>query len=773
MKQVSRSNTAAAANGPPFSVFEKFADKREKEKKTWLGLGPFPILLLCVMLSSLIVYQFFGARAAEQKIYATLSDLADQETRTVQSNLNGQFSTLEALSAEFMSQTNFELSDITARMRAIVLVSDFTKISVAGQDGKAYDNDGEVVDCKNRQCFIEALSGKRAIERLDASQVKEGRTRYMIAVPLKKGGLVKGAVIGVYNEKMFDNVTSVTSYQGQGASMLVASDGTILTKSESSVLNGADNLFNVITPQAIDRKFTAEDVQERLKNGEEFFVSYKTPFGRHYAIAKPLGFNNWSVCYTVSDNAFLKERRANFIGSMLLGSAILVCSLLLFFLILNKQNKIEKLHKRQVEQYSRDGLTGLLNERGFEIRANEILRRSDRPYYIVCYDVNNFAVYNNLMGLDGGNDVLKTLASVSLSSKQDNEICARLYADEFVCLLTADSIDGLFQKIYQVNSRFRDKADGHNHILISYGVFEITDKAMPVRQMVDCAKTAKKAVKGNYNQFIGIYTEEMKLLKTEERQLIFRMEDALENGEFYAVYQPKFGAKTRSVVSCEALARWRRGDGVITPDKFIGLFEENGFILKLDFYMFELVCKTLREYIRGGIVPVPVAVNFSQIHIYEPDFPERLMEIITRYQIPPSYIEIEFTETAMSSDVALSVQTIQQLKQRGFTVAMDDFGSGYSSLTLLRSLPVDVVKLDRGFLAGNETDERGKCVIRSVIELSKQLKFETVAEGVETKEQMELCIGYGCDIMQGYYFSKPLPEEEFKALLKNKTENKK
>ena len=773
MKQASRSNTAAAANGPPFSVFEKFADKREKEKKTWLGLGPFPILLLCVMLSSLIVYQFFGARAAEQKIYATLSDLADQETRTVQSNLNGQFSTLEALSAEFMSQTNFELSDITARMRAIALVSDFTKISVAGQDGKAYDNDGEVVDCKNRQCFIEALSGKRAIERLDASQVKEGRTRYMIAVPLKKGGLVKGAVIGVYNEKMFDNVTSVTSYQGQGASMLVASDGTILTKSESSVLNGADNLFNVITPQAIDRKFTAEDVQERLKNGEEFFVSYKTPFGRHYAIAKPLGFNNWSVCYTVSDNAFLKERRANFIGSMLLGSAILVCSLLLFFLILNKQNKIEKLHKRQVEQYSRDGLTGLLNERGFEIRANEILRRSDRPYYIVCYDVNNFAVYNNLMGLDGGNDVLKTLASVSLSSKQDNEICARLYADEFVCLLTADSIDGLFQKIYQVNSRFRDKADGHNHILISYGVFEITDKAMPVRQMVDCAKTAKKAVKGNYNQFIGIYTEEMKLLKTEERQLIFRMEDALENGEFYAVYQPKFGAKTRSVVSCEALACWRRGDGVITPDKFIGLFEENGFILKLDFYMFELVCKTLREYIRGGIVPVPVAVNFSQIHIYEPDFPERLMEIITRYQIPPSYIEIEFTETAMSSDVALSVQTIQQLKQRGFTVAMDDFGSGYSSLTLLRSLPVDVVKLDRGFLAGNETDERGKCVIRSVIELSKQLKFETVAEGVETKEQMELCIGYGCDIMQGYYFSKPLPEEEFKALLKNKTENKK
>lgn len=773
MKQVSRSNTATAGNGPSFPANEKFADKREKEKKTKLGLGLFPILLLCVMLASLIVYQFYGARAADQKIYATLFDLAEQETRTVQSNLNGQFSTLEALAAEIMSQTDFELSDITARMRAIVLVSDFTKISVAGQDGKAYDNDGEVVDCKNRQYFKEAMLGKRSLEKLDASQVKEGHTRFMIAVPLKKGGSVKGAVIGVYNERTFGNVTSVTSFQGQGASALVTSDGTILTKNQNSVLNGFDNLFNVLTTEALDRKFSTEVMQERLKNGEEFFVHYKTSFGRHYVVSKPLGINNWSICYAVPDSAFLNERRADFIGNLLLGSAILVCSLLLFFLILNKQNKIEKLHKRQVEQYSRDGLTGLLNERGFEIWANEILRRSDRPYYIVCYDVNNFAVYNNLMGLDGGNDVLKTLASVSLSSKQDKEICARLYADEFVCLLTADSIDGLFQKIYQVNSRFRDKADGHNHILISYGVFEITDKAMPVRQMVDCAKTAKKAVKGNYNQFIGIYTEEMKLLKTEERQLIFRMEDALENGEFYAVYQPKFGAKTRSVVSCEALVRWRYDGRVITPDKFIGLFEENGFILKLDIYMFELVCKTLREFIRGGIAPVPVAVNFSQIHIYEPDFPERLMEIITRYQIPPSYIEIEFTETAMSSDVALSVQTIQQLKRRGFTVAMDDFGSGYSSLTLLRSLPVDVVKLDRGFLAGNETDERGKCVIRSVIKLSKQLKFETVAEGVETKEQMELCIGYGCDIMQGYYFSKPLPEEEFKALLKNKTENKK
>lgn len=773
MKQVSRSNTATAGNGPSFPANEKFADKREKEKKTKLGLGLFPILLLCVMLASLIVYQFYGARAADQKIYATLFDLAEQETRTVQSNLNGQFSTLEALAAEIMSQTDIELSDITARMRAIVLVSDFTKISVAGQDGKAYDNDGEVVDCKNRQYFKEAMLGKRAIERLDASQVKEGHTRFIIAVPIKKGSSVKGAVIGVYNEKMFDNVISATSFQGQGVSALVTSDGTILTKNQNSVLNGFDNLFNVLTTEALDRKFSTEVMQERLKNGEEFFVHYKTSFGRHYVVSKPLGINNWSICYAVPDSAFLNERRADFIGNLLLGSAILVCSLLLFFLILNKQNKIEKLHKRQVEQYSRDGLTGLLNERGFEIWANEILRRSDRPYYIVCYDVNNFAVYNNLMGLDGGNDVLKTLASVSLSSKQDKEICARLYADEFVCLLTADSIDGLFQKIYQVNSRFQDKADGHNHILISYGVFEITDKTMPLRQMVDCAKTAKKTVKGNYNQFIGIYTEEMKLLKTEERQLIFRMEDALENGEFYAVYQPKFGAETRSVVSCEALVRWRYDGRVITPDKFIGLFEENGFILKLDIYMFELVCKTLREFIRGGIAPVPVAVNFSQIHIYEPDFPERLMEIITRYQIPPSYIEIEFTETAMSSDVALSVQTIQQLKRRGFTVAMDDFGSGYSSLTLLRSLPVDVVKLDRGFLAGNETDERGKCVIRSVIKLSKQLKFETVAEGVETKEQMELCIGYGCDIMQGYYFSKPLPEEEFKALLKNKTENKK
>lgn len=773
MKQVSRSNTATAGNGPSFPANEKFADKREKEKKTKLGLGLFPILLLCVMLASLIVYQFYGARAADQKIYATLFDLAEQETRTVQSNLNGQFSTLEALAAEIMSQTDFELSDITARMRAIVLVSDFTKISVAGQDGKAYDNDGEVVDCKNRQYFKEAMLGKRSLEKLDASQVKEGHTRFMIAVPLKKGGSVKGAVIGVYNERTFGNVTSVTSFQGQGASALVTSDGTILTKSQNSILNGFDNLFNVITPEALDRNFSTEVMQEHLKNGEEFLVHYKTPFGRHYAVSKPLGINNWSVCYTVSDSVFLNERKGNFIGSLLLGGAILICSLLFFILILSKQNKIEKLHKRQVEQYSRDGLTGLLNERGFEIRASEILRRSDRTYYIVCYDVNNFAVYNNLIGLDGGNDVLKTLASVSLSSKQDKEICARLYADEFVCLLTADSTDGLFQKIYQVNNRFRDKDAGHNRILISYGVFEITDKAMPVRQMVDCAKTAKKAVKGNYNQFVGVYTEEMKLLKTEERQLIFKMEDALENGEFYAVYQPKFGAKTQTVVSCEALVRWRRGGGVITPDKFIGLFEENGFILKLDFYMFELVCKTLREYIRGGIAPVPVAVNFSQIHIYEPDFNERLMEIITQYQIPPSYIEIEFTETAMAKDIALSIQTIHQLKQLGFTVAMDDFGSGYSSLTLLRSLPVDVVKLDRGFLAGNETDERGKCIIRSVIELSKQLKFETVAEGVETEEQAELCIGYGCDIMQGYYFSKPLPEEEFKALLKNKTENKK
>ena len=450
---------------------------------------------------------------------------------------------------------------------------------------------------------------------------------------------------------------------------------------------------------------------------------------------------------------------------MTFGAIMTVIVVILLLLIWNRTK-----HLREIKRilYT-DELTGALSMAGFEKAASQILA-SDRTkkHFIVDFDISRFENYNSLHGRERGDELLRLIADTMMKYRSSDEFLARIYADHFVIFTANDSTEALRERVASFNSRLIALTASDTSILINYGIFEITDHSMPVREMIDCAVMAKQQVKGNAEDYIAIYDHEVRLRRTEDGALIAGMEAAMKNGEFVVFYQPKFASQTGLITCSEALVRWFRSDGsIVRPDRFIDLFEGNGQIIKLDFYMLEEVCKKQREFAAKGLPLMSIAVNFSRSHLYDSSFVEEMTATIKKYDVPPSLIEIEFTERAMTEDLNVMKGCLQSLRSIGFSIAMDDFGSGYSSLNALKELPIDVVKLDKGFMDFDQekNNESGRKVVRSVIDLAKQLSLKTVVEGVETKEQFEFLRDCGCDMIQGYYFSKPVDAAEYERLL--------
>lgn len=248
-----------------------------------------------------------------------------------------------------------------------------------------------------------------------------------------------------------------------------------------------------------------------------------------------------------------------------------------------------------------------------------------------------------------------------------------------------------------------------------------------------------------------------------EKEIENKMQDALKNHEFEVYLQPKVELKGETIAGAEALVRWNDPEyGLISPAEFIPIFEKNGFIVNLDLYMFEQVCGLLQSWIEKGYEPVPVSVNLSHVHLKNPDFLKEFRAIFQKYKLPPKLLEIELTETLVFENLDLLVKVIDQFHEIGFDCSLDDFGSGYSSLNILKDVPVDTLKLDRGFFGSNQQkNDRGGYIVESIIELAKKLKMQTVSEGVETKEQVAFLKKANCDMVQGYVFAKPVPIVDF------------
>ncbi len=283
--------------------------------------------------------------------------------------------------------------------------------------------------------------------------------------------------------------------------------------------------------------------------------------------------------------------------------------------------------------------------------------------------------------------------------------------------------------------------------------------------MGDGAGIARASIKGNALENIGFYDQNIKDTLKSKRNIEDKMRSALKNGEFVMYLQPKYNIPDSAIIGAEALVRWIDPEkGIIPPNDFIPVFEKNGFVVKIDQYIWECAARQIRHWLNEGLPAIPISVNVSRIHLTDSGFVDKLESIIKKYNIPRELLELEITESIENVNIN---EMIQLAKDSGFRLLMDDFGSGYSSLNTLKSTPFDVLKIDRSFLSSSMESSRGQKIISHTIAMSRDIGLELIAEGVETKEQADFLSGCGCNLAQGYFYSKPVPVDMFDKLLRN------
>ena len=414
----------------------------------------------------------------------------------------------------------------------------------------------------------------------------------------------------------------------------------------------------------------------------------------------------------------------------------------------------------------RDELTGLYNRRTFIALAGDLISRGAPNAYVlsVC-DIDNFKIVNDLYGHDEGDALIKHMGTaIKNQMNAVGGLCCRLNADVFAYLQKYDS-----EQVEDVAKELRKRLAEYDisiELSESMGRCIIDDPELPVDSIIDRAALASKTIKGRYDQHEAWYDAKLREQLLREQEIVGSMETALAQGQFDIYLQAQFDNATNEIVGAEALVRWQHPEkGMISPGDFIPIFERNGFISKMDEYVWNLTAKTLHERLERGLKAVPVSVNVSRLDVYDPTLSDRIADIIKRYDIPRELFRLEITESAFVDDPRQLIETVNKLHALGFIIEMDDFGSGYSSLNTLKEVPIDIIKMDMRFISDEGDMERGGVILNSVVRMTKWLGIPVIAEGVETQSQADFLRSIGCTVVQGFLYARPLPVAEFDALL--------
>ena len=417
-------------------------------------------------------------------------------------------------------------------------------------------------------------------------------------------------------------------------------------------------------------------------------------------------------------------------------------------------------------QFKYDHLTGLYSKEFFWQQLKEILLNNEEDEYdIVCCNIENFKLYNDAFGAANGDRLLCEIAEFLTEKVEEHELLSRFRADRFMWVKKSEYIYN--EEVFTALDQQIRQLPGAGNLHMKWGIYKITDRSVPVEKMCDRVMLAVDSIKGKYLKHYVVYDDAMREKLLREQEIIEEMADSLEDHQFQIYLQPKICLHDGTLAGAEALVRWKHPEkGMISPGEFIPLFEKNGFITQMDQYVWEQTCVLIKEWKAKGYPVVPVSVNVSRADFYITDLTEYMDALVRKYDLQPSDLHLEVTESVYTENPIQILHMIEGLRSRGFVIELDDFGSGYSSLNMLNQMELDIMKLDMKFIQSEMMKPEDQGILRFIIDLAHSMKLSVVAEGIETGEQVERIKKLGCDYAQGYFFSRPVCVEEFEEILK-------
>ncbi len=728
-----------------------------------VGLAVIAIVLLCCI--SAISHEL------KNSIGLFMREVAEVESENVNAALEDKLSILHGASSFIVSDNIGNESALLDRFREMVDSKAFARVGIVYPDGKSvgYDSEQGVLapsDYSGEACVQTALRGDDFVAFSSNESWDDGGT-VVFAVPIydikHRGGNPIGTLVGTTSALTFSNAIDASLFEGTGSIDVIDSQGTAIFSSGQSAKSASSNVAAVgYSPSTLD------EMEENLARGIGGSAKFTQQDGTEkIAVYEPVGINDWFVSVELPTD-YLEAKSGAVLAVSLGMAAFIVCvTVLLMATVFRTKQRGERALARAALI---DDLTGIGNALAFN---SEIAARRheccDRHHSLALFNLVGFSLYNTIFGYERGSALLRSIAAILADDLRRNELAAHLSGDRFVMLIETADPKAVETKVLSLMDRIDEaigSAETHYRIVSQCCLYRLTeaDRDKDINLIIQDMAIPFCQAKKHTGERIVFFDECNVADAMRVRHIEGIMSTALLKEEFVAYFQPQYDIRGGEPLLCgaEALVRWNSPIlGLVKPDEFIPIFERNGFVDRVDRYMLERACIRLRQWMDAGLSCVPVSVNLSRQNLFSSDLISRIERTVDSYGIPHDFIELELTEGIVAESIEQLVETANKLRERGFRVAMDDFGTGYSALSILKDVPFDTIKLDRAFFGDSIETERGRATLTSVIQLLDYLGFEIIAEGIETEDEALQLKEWGCHIIQGFVYGRPVPADEF------------
>ena len=731
------------------------------KEKLWVRYV-FLVFLIFLTMFVLIFFPVYLVNELDKQTNELLNEISRKNSESVGFILREQNVFLENMAIDIDPACYLDPKAAVESIDSFNVELAYERYGVILPNSIAYTSNQEFISVSEmsfmRDCFEE---NRVVLSRVDAEKSPSGEDIFVIAKPLVKDGVPVSAVYIVFStEDLLKNFGSA-SFNNRESYFLIDQNGGVMAVIGEH--HDFDDITNIFNSRLFADNYQAESKREmksNMQNGESGTVYLDLKDGDLFIYYSPLHYKGIYLASVVPaaevNNA--RNRALNYVILMCL-FLVLTFGLFALYIMLNERLRVKSFNNFLYT----DPLTGNPSYAKFCVEVEKALKKNRGNCAYISMDLDEFKLVNTAFDYEQGNETIKFISNLWISMLREGEYVGRINGDRFNVFLRYESRQELYERLDRFCDRCRMPEDGAmaNYSLSpSMGIYYIPSGETDLQSIHDCAVFAKTVIKGDHEQHYAVYNDRLKEELTRDKKLEDDLRKALANGELSLYFQPQFTAEDRKFFGAEALLRWKKPDGsFVPPELFISIAERCGLIKELDRYVFRKACTAQNALADMSNRRVNISVNVSQQSLYNPLFVNNYLDIVKETGADISCIELEITETALFDNNRRFISLLNRLHKANFKILMDDFGTGYSSLMLLKNLPIDYLKLDKSFIDDYD-NIKGRNIIECVINMGKQLGIVLIAEGVETAEQREFLVEMGCDIIQGYYFSRPLSFEE-------------
>lgn len=703
---------------------------------------------------------------SEAKIH--IKEVAIQGSQLAQRQIEKDLDVLNIFSNYYASNPDIPNEEKMKNLLDELENQKFYTMAIVDINGNAENTKGDKFSVKDREFFKNSIKGKKYVSSPYADEVNKSIKKITISVPLLNNDKVVGVLYCTYNINTLMKLINVSFYENNSISYVVKNDGTVILHPQEDSIS--KNIYKLLKQDNDIREVNSlkKELQENKTGATVLKMLEERRYLGYATMDNGNSENNyikdWNLIFSIPETVVFSnsEKIINRAIYAVLFIILIFIAIIFYIIYIKKSNEKEILSLAY-----EDKVTHIGNQNKFYRECSKYLL--DKPslnYIIVYFDINNFKMINDTFGYEFGDNLLITIAKALKEELTEGEVFARLSSDYFA--IFCDYKNGrnkIIRKLDSIRNNIESNLSIVFEISLCVGIYFVEEDEVDIQKAVNKANMARSVAKGK-NINYAIYNEDVRNKLSEESMILDDIKIALVKNQFEVYYQPKFSLVNGEMIGSEALIRWNHPEhGFISPAVFIPIAEKSKLILKIGRFVFEKVCTDLSEWKKQGEKIVPVSVNLSRVELYQPDIVKFINKTIQMYNLSSDLIEIEITETVAINELNILKNVLNELRKYGFSISMDDFGTGYSSISCLRDMPIDILKLDKSFLDGIEHDERSRNIAKSIVSLAKSLDLVVIIEGVESKEQAELMKQFGCDLVQGFYFARPMPAKNFLDLL--------